>query len=137
MLKKMLKMGYWFHSHGVKKIPGFVNVVIRLVYGCDIPCTMKIPDSVYFAHNGLGCVINGSSIIKENVTIYPNVIIGKHKNACPTIEENVFVGAGAIIIGGVVIGHGAQIGAGSIVMKDVAPNTLITGQLATERKIYD
>lgn len=135
MLKKLLKAGYWFHRHSIKKIPGLINVIIRLIYACDIPCTMEIPDSVYFAHNGLGCVINNSSIIKENVTIYPNVIIGKHKNASPIIEENVFIGAGAIIIGGIIIGHDARIGAGSIVMKDVAPNTVITGQLATERRI--
>lgn len=133
MLNKLLQLGYKAYIRGIPKIPGIINTLIRLVYSADIPCTTQIADSVYFAHNGLGCVINASSIIGKNVTIYAQVVIGKHKGKSPVIEDDVVIGSGAIILGDVRIGKGAKIGAGSVVMKDVAPNALVTGTLATER----
>lgn len=134
MLMKLLIMGQWCKKHKIRKIPGFINVMIRILYACDIPSNMSIPMSTYFAHNGLGVVINASTQLGENIVIYPHVIIGKHKDMAPMIGDNVIIGAGAMILGNVHIGKGAKIGAGSIVMKDVEANTFVTCKLAEEKR---
>lgn len=67
----------------------------------------------------------------ENFLTHQNVTIGRGKmvNGCdiPTIGNNVFVGAGAIIVGGVHIGNNVKIGAGAVVTKDVPDNCTVIG----------
>lgn len=125
MLKIFLKIGNFIYQKKIKKIPGVINLIVRIIYGCDIPCSLRLPKNIYFAHNGLGVIINESCILGENITIYPHVILGKHKGLCPIIGDNVFIGAKSMILGGVKIGAGAKIGAGSIVMKDVQEGEII------------
>lgn len=122
-LHDYLRVGYWAYMHGIPYIPGIVNKHIRRVYGCDIPSMMKIPRSVQFKHNALGVALNAGTSIGENVVIHQNVTIGKRitDGGCPIIEDDVYIGAGAIILGDIRIGKGAKIGAGAIILTDVPP----------------
>lgn len=75
--------------------------------------------------------------IGENCWINQKVTFGYQGTECPTLGNNVRVGAGAIIVGGVHIGSNVNIGAGAVVVKDVPDNTTVVGQPARyiDRKI--
>lgn len=85
----------------------------------------------FFIDHGTGVVIGETTIIKNNVMLYHGVTLGTNSNhqgkRHPTIEDNVVIGAGAIILGNITIGANSKIGAGAIVLKDVEPNSVIVG----------
>jgi serine O-acetyltransferase len=79
----------------------------------------------------MGTVIGETAEIGENVTLYHNVTLGgvswaKVKRH-PTLEDNVVVGAGAQVLGPIRIGSHSRIGANSVVVKDVPPNSVVVG----------
>ena len=101
---------------------------------CFIPIFAPIfqdPESICFPHGLCGIFISGGATIGKNCTIFHHVTIGsntledsKHRGA-PTIGDNVFIGAGAKIIGNVKIGDNVRIGAGAIVVKDIEDNATV------------
>jgi serine O-acetyltransferase len=74
-----------------------------------------------------GVVINGSVKAGSNVKIEHQVTIGAERRQSPIIGNDVFIGAGAKIIGSVTIGDGARIGANAVVVHDVPPHTTVVG----------
>lgn len=70
-------------------------------------------------------IINGAAKIGRNCTIYHCVTIAVEKTGVPTIGDNVKIGAGAIIMGGIKIGNNVNIGAGAIVVEDVPDNSTV------------
>jgi len=76
-------------------------------------------------------VIGETCIIGDNVIIYQGVTLGgTGKEVCkrhPNIGSNVFIGAGAKILGNINIGNNVKIGAGSVVLKDVSDNVTVVG----------
>ena len=96
----------------------------------DKPLSCVLPESTLFPHDIYGCFFSIKAVIGENCTIFHHVTIGSNFEnkfkasqaktwGAPKIEDNVFIGAGAKIIGPITIGSGAKIGAGCIVNKDV------------------
>lgn len=83
-----------------------------------------------FIQHGFATIVTAKSI-GENCWINQQVTIGySNTNECPTIESNVTIGAGAIVIGNVHIGQGAIIGAGAVVVKDVPSHCTVVGNPA-------
>lgn len=80
--------------------------------------------------HGIGTQINAASRIGDNCTVLHNVTIGGGHGGAPTLGNNVFVGAGALIIGGVKIGDNVNIGAGAIVVTDVPSNSTVVCEKA-------
>lgn len=84
-----------------------------------------------FIDHGHGVVIGETTIIGDNVTLYQGVTLGgtgKQKGKRhPTLEDNVMVGTGAKVLGDITIGAGSMIGAGSVVLSDVPPNSTVVG----------
>lgn len=84
-----------------------------------------------FIDHGHGVVIGETAIIGDNVTLYQGVTLGgtgKQKGKRhPTLEDNVMVGTGAKVLGDITIGAGSMIGAGSVVLSDVPPNSTVVG----------
>ncbi len=85
----------------------------------------------FFIDHGSGVIIGETSIIGDNVTLYQGVTLGgtgkEQGKRHPTLEDNVLVGAGAKVLGSLTIGENSKIGAGSVVLHDVPPNSTVVG----------
>lgn len=109
-------------------LPALIMKACRVIYSIDLPYTCKIGNNVVFKHNGLGCVIHQDAEIGDNTVIYQNVsIAGRNGRGVPVIGKNCFIGAGACILGGIVIGDGAMIGANATVIDDVPAGATVVG----------
>lgn len=84
-----------------------------------------------FIDHGIGVVIGETAIIGENVTLYQGVTLGgtgkEHGKRHPTIGNNVMISAGAKVLGSFTIGENSKIGAGSVVLSEVPPNSTVVG----------
>ena len=84
-----------------------------------------------FIDHGHGVVIGETAILGDNVTLYQGVTLGgtgkEHGKRHPTIGDNVMISAGAKILGSFTIGENSKIGAGSVVLKEVPPNSTVVG----------
>ena len=85
----------------------------------------------FFIDHGHGVVIGETTIIGDNVTLYQGVTLGgtgkEHGKRHPTLEDNVMVSAGAKVLGSITVGKNSKIGAGSVVIRDVPPNSTVVG----------
>lgn len=90
-----------------------------------------------FIQHGFSTIIAAKSI-GENCWINQQVTIGyTSDNNCPVIEDNVFIYAGAKVLGGIVLGKSSVIGAGAVVINDVPENSLVAGVPAKIKKYYN
>lgn len=84
----------------------------------------KMPHGFHGVHISSGASIGKNVIIFQNVTIGSNTLQDSSRQGAPSIGDNVFIGAGAAIIGNVKIGNNCRIGANCVVVKDMPPNTV-------------
>jgi serine O-acetyltransferase len=117
----------WLYEHRVPALPVFVNYLVRFLFAAWIPASAKIGKRVKFGYGGLGIVIHGSTQIGDDVVIAQNVTIAGKNGGVPTIGNNVYVGAGAKILGGVTVGTGSIVGANAVVVKDVPARSMVAG----------
>ena len=116
------------HLKHVPLLPGLLMRYIRVVYSCDLPYTCDLADGVVLCHSGLGAVIHDKAVVGEGTRIYQNVTIGgRHGRGSPVIGRNVFIGAGACVLGGVHVGDNAVIGANAVVIHDVPEYAVVGG----------
>jgi len=109
-------------------LPEFLMRYIRVIYSCDLPKNLKLGENVILKHNGLGVVLHPKAIIGNDTMIYQNVsIAGRNNRVTPIIGKNVFIGAGACVLGGIKIGDNVVIGANSVVINDIPPNSVVVG----------
>lgn len=80
--------------------------------------------------HGYSVVLNGAINIGKNCTILHQVTIGAGRGGTPIIGDNVYIGAGALILGGVHVGNNVKIGAGAIVLDDVPDNCTVVCEKA-------
>lgn len=84
-----------------------------------------------FIDHGHGVVIGETAIVGDNVTLYQGVTLGgtgkEHGKRHPTVGNNVMISAGAKILGSFTIGDNSKIGAGSVVLQEVPPNSTVVG----------
>ncbi len=85
----------------------------------------------FFIDHGNGVIIGETAIIGDNVTLYQGVTLGgtgkEQGKRHPTIGNNVMISAGAKILGSFTIGDNSKIGAGSVVLEEVPPNSTVVG----------
>ena len=114
----------------VPVIPRLLSHVSRFLTGIEIHPGAEIGGGFFIDH-GMGVVIGETTEIGRNCTLYQGVTLGgtslQHGKRHPTLEDNVVVGAGAAIIGAVVIGQDSKIAAGAVVVKSVPPNCTVVG----------
>lgn len=134
---RLYRFGYKCYKHHIPLLPGLISRIIRVVFSCELSCTTKIGTNTAFVHNGLGCVVNPDAIIGNNVRILQNVSIAGRgiDRGTPIIEDDVLIGCGACILGGVKIGKGASIGANAVVIDDVPAGGVAVGIPAKVVKI--
>ena len=116
--------------HYIARVISFTS---RFMTGIEIHPAAVIGEHFFIDH-GHGVVIGETTVIGRNVTLYQGVTLGgtstEKVKRHPTLGDNVVVGAGAKLIGPVVIGDGARIGANAVVVKDVAANDTMIGVAA-------
>lgn len=107
-------------------------LVLNMIYGNCSSLYMERPTRIgkgLMVVHGNGTVIGGGAAIGNNLTIYQNATIG-FQNGFPTIGDNVFIGAGVIVIGKIKVGTNVKIGAGAVVVNDVPDNCTVVGPKA-------
>jgi serine O-acetyltransferase len=84
-----------------------------------------------FIDHGIGVIIGETAVIGDNVTLYQGVTLGgtgkEHGKRHPTVGNNVMISAGAKVLGSFTIGENSKIGAGSVVLSEVPPNSTVVG----------
>jgi len=120
------KLAYW----KIPFIPRLISYWTRIFTGIEIHPKASIGNRFFIDH-GEGVVIGETSIIGDDVLIYQQVTLGgigsEHGKRHPTIGNNVIIGAGAKVLGNIIIGNNVRIGAGSVVIDNVPENSTVVG----------
>jgi serine O-acetyltransferase len=115
---------------GIPLLPRFLANVTRFITGVEINPGAKIGKGCFIDH-GMGVVIGETAELGDFVSLNQGVTLGgtsrERVKRHPTLEDNVIVGASALVIGAITIGRNAKIGAGTVVVRDVPPNATIVG----------
>jgi serine O-acetyltransferase len=115
---------------GVPVLPRAIASVARAATGIEIHPAASIGEGLFIDH-GSGVVIGETASIGNDVTLYQGVTLGgtgfSTGKRHPTVEDNVTIGSGAKLLGPITIGHGAKIGANSVVVADVPENATVVG----------
>ena len=102
----------------------------RAVTGVEIHPAARIGDDFFIDH-GSGVVIGETAEIGDRVTLYQGVTLGgtgfARGKRHPTVEDDVTIGSGAKLLGPMTVGHGAKVGANTVVIEDVPPNSTVVG----------
>ncbi len=116
------RFAHYLYNKGLRFIPRFISGVSRFITTVDIHPAAQIGKRVFIDH-GTGVVIGETCVIGNDVVIYQQVTLGgvstSHGKRHPTVEDHVVIGAGAKVLGNIIIGNNAKIGANSVVVKDV------------------
>ncbi len=117
-LKKHFFLARYISQRGVRKT------------GIEIHPGARIGKGLFIDH-GNGVIIGETAVIGDNVTIYQGVTLGgngkEHGKRHPTVEDNVMISAGAKVLGSFTIGANSKIGAGSVVLAEVPPDSTVVG----------
>jgi serine O-acetyltransferase len=124
------RVAHALHGVGVPLAPRAMATAVRAATGIEIHPAARIGNGLFIDH-GSGVVIGETAEIGDDVTLYQGVTLGGTGFATgkrhPTVEDNVTIGSGAKLLGPITIGHGAKVGANSVVIHDVPPNSTVVG----------
>ncbi|WAA09452.1 serine O-acetyltransferase [Fervidibacillus albus] len=124
------RIAHWLYKRKFYFLARAISQLSRFLTGIEIHPGAKIGRRFFIDH-GMGVVIGETCEIGDNVTIYQGVTLGgtgKEKGKRhPTIKDNVLVATGAKVLGSITIGENSKIGAGSVVLKNVPPNSTVVG----------
>jgi len=124
------RVAHALESLNVPLLPRAISFFSRAFTGVEIHPAASIGRGLFIDH-GSGVVIGETAEIGDDVTLYQGVTLGGTGFATgkrhPTVQDNVTIGSGAKLLGPITIGHGAKIGANSVVITDVPPNSTVVG----------
>ncbi len=124
------RVANWLWCQGRENLALYLQSLISEVFAVDIHPAARIGSGIMVDH-ATGIVIGETSVLDDNISIMQGVTLGGTGKACgdrhPKIRAGVLIGSGATIIGNVIIGEGAKIGAGSVVLADVEAHTTVAG----------
>ncbi len=126
------RLAHWLHTRlRLPLSPRFIGALSRFWTGVEIHPAAKIGRRCFIDH-GTGVVVGETAEIGDDCVLFHNVTLGgtgKHQGKRhPTLEDNVYVGTGAILLGPVTVGRNSKIGANSFVrMRDVPPDCTVVG----------
>ena len=124
------RVTHWLWQHHAKLAARFLAEIVRKLTGGEIHPGAVLGRGVFIDHATF-VVIGETTEIGDNVTIYQGVTLGgtslEPGKRHPTIGDNVTVGAGAKVLGAITIGANSQIGANSVVIKPVPPDSVVVG----------
>ncbi len=114
----------------LRLIARLLSQFARLITGIEIHPGAVLGHRVFIDH-GAGVVIGETSVVGDDVTLYQGVTLGgtghERGKRHPTLRNGVFAGSNAQILGNICIGENSRVGAGSVVLRDVPPNSTVVG----------
>ena len=127
----------WFHRVSnhlwrmhLRLLARILSQVARFYTGVDIHPAAQLGRRLFIDH-ATGVVIGETAIVGNDVTIYQGVTLGgtgkQHGKRHPTICDGVFIGNNANVLGNISVGANSRVGAGSVVLNDVPPNSTVVG----------
>ena len=124
------RVAHWLWQQNRQNLALFLQNAITTEFGVDIHPAAKIGHAILMDH-ATGIVIGETSVVGNYVSIMQSVTLGgtgkEEGDRHPKVQDGVLISAGAKILGNIVIGSGAKIGAGSVVLQDVPPHTTVAG----------
>jgi serine O-acetyltransferase len=118
------------HRAGIPLLPRWLAHVNRFLTGIEIHPAAVIGKAVFIDH-GMGVVVGETAEIGDGCTIYQGVTLGgtslSHGKRHPTLGRDVTVGVNAVVLGAISIGDRSKVGGGSVVVKDVPPDSTVVG----------
>jgi serine O-acetyltransferase len=126
------RLAHWCAAHHLRPLGKLFSMLNFVIFGLEIGLECQIGPGLYFPHTS-GTVV-GASRIGANVVIYHNVTLGAKTpdlvfdgRLRPTVGDDVFLGSGSKVLGGIHIGDGAVVAANAVVLKDVPPHCVVGG----------
>lgn len=127
----------WHKSRGLRFFARLLSEIARSLTGVEIHPGATLGRRFFIDH-GMGVVIGETAIVGNDVLMFHTSTLGGRSmekgKRHPTVGDRVVIGAGAKVLGPILIGDDAQIGANSVVVKDVAPGSVVVGVPGTVRK---
>jgi serine O-acetyltransferase len=124
------RAGHYFWEQGRKPLAKYFQSRISEVFGVDIHPAAQIGKGILIDH-ATSVVIGETAVVEDNVSMLHEVTLGgtgkESGDRHPKVRQGVLIAAGAKILGNVEIGENAKVGAGAVVLKDVAPHTTVVG----------
>ncbi|MBE9007368.1 serine O-acetyltransferase [Fortiea sp. LEGE XX443] len=124
------RLAHWLHRRGIVFFPRLISHIGRFLTGIEIHPGAEIGKSVFIDH-GMGIVIGETAIVGDYTLIYQGVTLGgtgkDSGKRHPTVGKDVVIGSGAKVLGNIQIGDRVRVGAGSVVLRDVPPDSTVVG----------
>src|SRR3954468_21661685 len=124
------RVSHWLWHEGRKAMALFMQSRISQLFAVDVHPAAKIGKGIMFDH-ATGIVIGETAVVEDDVSIMQAVTLGgtgkEQGDRHPKVRSGVLISAGAKVLGNIEIGECAKVGAGSVVLKDVAPRTTVAG----------
>ena len=120
------RLAYWAHKRGIPGLPTLLHEFNQALHGIEISPSMPVGRGLYMPHT-VGSVITAWGI-GSNVELQGGITLGLRKDdGFPILGDGVVVSCGARILGPIVVGHGATIGANAVVIGDVEGGAVMVG----------
>ena len=131
---QLYRLANWLWRHELKLAGRIISHLARILTGIEIHPGATIGRRFFIDH-GMGVVIGETAEIGDDVTLYHDVTLGgvsptdssRGEKRHPTLKNGVIVGAGAQLLGGIVVAENARIGSNAVVVKDVLPSSIMVG----------
>jgi serine O-acetyltransferase len=124
------RLAHYLWKNSRQELALFIQSRNSEVFSVDIHPGCMMGRGIMFDH-ATGIVIGETSVIEDNVSILQQVTLGGTGNEQgdrhPKIKSGVLISAGAKVLGNIIVGEGAKVGAGSVVLNDVDPHTTVVG----------
>ena len=137
--KSCLALALYRAAQAVRDQPGLIRLPVTAVYvllvewglGIELNVKSRIGRGLRLYH-GCGLVIHEAAVVGENCVLRHGTTLGAKNGPddCPVLGNTVDVGCNVVILGAVKVGDGARIGAGSVVLRDVAAGDVVAGNPA-------
>ncbi len=117
------------HQWRLPLLPTLFKAINRICFAVVLPPTAQVGRNVLFSYQGLGTVIHKQAVIEDDVVISTGVTIGGKSghSRVPHIKRGAFIGTGAKVLGPVVVGEFASVGANAVVLEDIPPYAVAVG----------
>jgi serine O-acetyltransferase len=124
------RASHWLWRNNLLLAARFLSQIARFFTGVDIHPGALLGRRLFIDH-ATGVVIGETAIVGSDVTIYQGVTLGGtgkgHGKRHPTVCDGVFIGNNANVLGNITVGENSRVGAGSVVLSDVPPNSTVVG----------